>query len=162
MQQFTRRRCVNICALLIALLGRTHCLDAKQQADINQIEVVHKNRSPIRKENSRFLNIFSIIDIPSTTCQSSLKPLRELNGTCYHPNQCSKLGGVGLGKCADGYGVCCHCNISTKWIILGCVLMIFDLCSQFNCLAAERRIKRSVTSRAPCFPFPPRRNWIVL
>lgn len=70
--------------------------------------------SQVRKENSRFLNIFSIIDIPNTACQSSLRPLRELNGTCYHPNQCSKLGGLGLGKCADGFGVCCHCNLVIK------------------------------------------------
>lgn len=68
------------------------------------------NKSIARKQNSRFLNIFSVIDIPNTSCQSSHKPLRELNGTCYHPNQCSKLGGQGQGKCADGFGVCCFCE----------------------------------------------------
>lgn len=71
---------------------------------------------PVRKENSRFLNIFSIIDIPNTACQSSHKPLRELNGTCYHPNQCAKLGGLGNGKCADGFGVCCFCKFKSPVI----------------------------------------------
>ena len=69
----------------------------------------------VRKQNSRFLNIFSIIDIPNTACRSSHKPLRELNGTCYHPNQCAKLGGLGHGKCADGYGVCCFCESCRVW-----------------------------------------------
>lgn len=69
-----------------------------------------QNKSVARKQNSRFLNLFSYIDIPNTSCQSTQRPLRELNGTCYHPNQCAKLGGLGHGKCADGYGVCCFCE----------------------------------------------------
>lgn len=72
---------------------------------------VANNQSPLtRKENSRFLNIFSVIDIPNEPCQSTMKPLRELNGTCYHPNDCNALGGTGMGECANGFGVCCFCK----------------------------------------------------
>lgn len=93
--------------------------DLREESNTNDHPVIFRqNKSssssaaalPVRKENSRFLNIFSIIDIPNTACQSSHKPLRELNGTCYHPNQCAKLGGLGNGKCADGFGVCCFCK----------------------------------------------------
>lgn len=77
----------------------------------------NKSSQTVRKENSRFLNIFSIIDIPNTACQSSQKPLRELNGTCYHPKQCAKLGGLGNGKCADGFGVCCFCTNDQNYFV---------------------------------------------
>lgn len=76
------------------------------RTDVDQLA----KKAVTRKQNSRFLNLFSVIEIPNTACQSSQKPLRELNGTCYHPNQCTKLGGLGHGKCADGYGVCCFCE----------------------------------------------------
>ena len=29
------------------------------------------------------------------------------NGTCYTSAECSRIGGVEEGTCADGYGVCC-------------------------------------------------------
>ena len=29
------------------------------------------------------------------------------NGTCYTSAECSRLGGVEEGACAQGYGVCC-------------------------------------------------------
>lgn len=98
----------------------------ENDSTVNSLNTIESNRdsinprqnktlSQMRKENSRFLNLFSVIDIPNTACQSSHKPLRELNGTCYHPNQCSKMGGLGHGKCADGYGVCCFCKSLIYW-----------------------------------------------
>ena len=66
------------------------------------------------------LNVFQIIKFPNGPCNGS----SSLEGTCYTSSECSNKGGSGLGTCANGFGVCCICNlfscsslIKIKWII---------------------------------------------
>ena len=33
------------------------------------------------------------------------------NGTCYTTSECAEKSGVAAGTCAQGYGVCCVCEI---------------------------------------------------
>lgn len=118
-------KCLFVCLLaanLIALdtkaetLNRTHSGQSSSSPSANDVDsdsehfVTYRQEKTKRKENSRFLNLFSYVDIPTSACQSSQRPLRELNGTCYHPNQCAKLGGLATGQCANGLGVCCFCE----------------------------------------------------
>lgn len=58
----------------------------------------------------RFLNVFSLIKFQNYPCSTSNSLMTQLNGTCYHNVECNQLGGVAVGKCADGFGVCCICK----------------------------------------------------
>lgn len=62
----------------------------------------------------RFLNVFSLIKFQNYPCSTSNSLMTQLNGTCYHGIECNQLGGVAVGKCADGFGVCCICKYLFK------------------------------------------------
>lgn len=68
--------------------------------------------SPHLTSLGRFLNLFSLIRFENIPCASPQKPLRQLSGTCYNEVECSSLGGVAVGRCASGFGVCCVCEFS--------------------------------------------------
>lgn len=55
----------------------------------------------------RFLNLFNVIKFDNIPCVSS-----EMSGTCYHDEECRKMGGVAVDRCADGFGVCCACQLA--------------------------------------------------
>ncbi|XP_047522014.1 uncharacterized protein LOC125060930 isoform X2 [Pieris napi] len=53
--------------------------------------------------DSRFLDIFEVIEFDHVPCTSS----NGLEGLCLHEYDCQKSGGTNMGECADGYGTCC-------------------------------------------------------
>lgn len=65
-----------------------------------------KNKSGAKK---RFLNIFTILQFENARCQAQGSNA-NYEGTCYHRMECLENGGVIMGACAKGYGVCCVCK----------------------------------------------------
>lgn len=59
--------------------------------------------------NRGFLNLFDIIKFENAPCFVFQNGVRMLNGTCYHKAECNSFGGIPIGICASGYGVCCIC-----------------------------------------------------
>ncbi|XP_037079095.1 uncharacterized protein LOC119100086 [Pollicipes pollicipes] len=53
--------------------------------------------------NARFLSLLTLVRFDHFTCNASTGE----NGTCYTERECSGMGGVASGACADDYGVCC-------------------------------------------------------
>ena len=66
--------------------------------------------SPQLSALGRFLNLFHIIKFENIPCTTSRRPLRQLNGICYHDIECKQLGGIAVDQCASGFGVCCVCE----------------------------------------------------
>lgn len=71
-----------------------------------------KNAKQRHGAKKRFLNIFTILQFENSRCEAQ-GGAGSFEGTCYHRLECAKLGGVSMGACAKGYGVCCIC----KWLI---------------------------------------------
>lgn len=66
--------------------------------------------SPQLSALGRFLNLFQIIKFENIPCTTARRPLRQLNGVCYHKVECKQLGGIAVDQCASGFGVCCICK----------------------------------------------------
>ncbi|KAF6202643.1 hypothetical protein GE061_003042 [Apolygus lucorum] len=54
---------------------------------------------PYVLKNSKFLNLFTIVQFPNDDCSDG--------GTCYTEAECADLGGSAGLPCARGYGICC-------------------------------------------------------
>jgi hypothetical protein len=54
------------------------------------------------------ISIFNVVKFPNDACQGS----GNQNGTCYTAEECSNIGGVNAGTCAEGYGVCCTISLT--------------------------------------------------
>lgn len=54
------------------------------------------------------LNLFTIVNFTNTICYT---PDGKI-GTCYHPLECSEVGGQPEGECAQAFGVCCYGKLS--------------------------------------------------
>lgn len=65
---------------------------------------------PQDSSGQRFLSLFNVIKFANEPCSTDAEPLQSLNGTCYNQQECDELGGVALGECANGFGVCCVCE----------------------------------------------------
>lgn len=90
----------------------------------------------------RFLSLFNVIKFANVACSSGRPPLTSLNGTCYNQQECDELGGVAVGECANGFGVCCVCECGHLPLDLACLwinIMKISLClpgAQFSTAAA--------------------------
>lgn len=60
------------------------------------------------------LNLFTIVNFTNTQCYT---PEGRI-GTCYHPLECSEIGGQPLGSCAQGFGVCCYGEFNNIFVSL--------------------------------------------
>jgi len=60
-----------------------------------------------RDEREGRFSIFQIIKFENAPCKGSKR-----NGTCFTAAECKSAGGTEDGKCADGFGVCCHTILS--------------------------------------------------
>jgi len=56
-------------------------------------------------KNGRLFSLFSLVKFPKDVCRSASRTYS--NGTCYTSDKCSSKGGLALGDCAAGFGVCC-------------------------------------------------------
>lgn len=54
--------------------------------------------------------MFVVFGIGIVRFENSLCVSEGLWGTCYRRSQCTSIGGIGSGSCANGIGVCCICK----------------------------------------------------
>ncbi|XP_063381408.1 uncharacterized protein LOC134667918 [Cydia fagiglandana] len=60
------------------------------------------------EKTKKFLEVFEVVEFDHVACTSS----SGLEGTCLHEYDCVNAGGLPMGSCADGYGVCCVIQFS--------------------------------------------------
>lgn len=65
-----------------------------------------------KKLANKFLSLFTVIQFPNARC-SAISAANEYEGFCYHSSQCSYFNGTAIGNCANGFGVCCVCKLSS-------------------------------------------------
>ncbi|XP_026469592.1 uncharacterized protein LOC113373514 [Ctenocephalides felis] len=75
--------------------------------NLQNLDSVSKKNVLRRKGNTRFLDLFSIIKFENKPCSLEYDLLETTDGTCYHKTECDRLGGLAVGSCAKGFGVCC-------------------------------------------------------
>lgn len=75
----------------------------------NTIKTAPKEDKSKSGAKKRFLNIFTILQFENARCQAQGNNV-NYEGTCYHRMECIENGGVVMGACAKGYGVCCVCK----------------------------------------------------
>ncbi|KAF0304047.1 hypothetical protein FJT64_002829 [Amphibalanus amphitrite] len=68
---------------------------------IEPYEELKENRTVTRQ--GKFLSLLKLVRFTNFVCNAT----SGSNGTCYTSAECSRLGGVEEGTCAQGYGVCC-------------------------------------------------------
>lgn len=78
--------------------------------NLQNLDSVSKKNVLRRKGNTRFLDLFSIIKFENKPCSLEYDLLETTDGTCYHKTECDRLGGLAVGSCAKGFGVCCICK----------------------------------------------------
>ncbi|KAL1517877.1 hypothetical protein ABEB36_001583 [Hypothenemus hampei] len=61
----------------------------------------------------RFLSLFTYVQFNNQACAG---PSGE-TGTCVAPADCKRKGGISIGSCASGYGVCCTITVKCGGII---------------------------------------------
>ena len=59
-----------------------------------------------------FFSLFNVVSFENNLCQGSLKKQPSEIGTCFTSEECTSKGGVSIGNCASGFGVCCQFKIS--------------------------------------------------
>ncbi|XP_048510409.1 uncharacterized protein LOC105693592 [Athalia rosae] len=62
-----------------------------------------KNNQASSSRDSRFLSLFTIVQFDNNICSG----VTGENGTCVAAAECGSRGGISVGPCANGYGVCC-------------------------------------------------------
>ncbi|XP_037082262.1 uncharacterized protein LOC119102918 [Pollicipes pollicipes] len=81
--------------------GRFPSPDADRPGAAELSEELREDRTVTRQ--GKFLSLLTLVRFTNFVCNGT----SGSNGTCYTAAQCSSLGGVDEGSCAEGYGVCC-------------------------------------------------------
>nr|XP_053637601.1 uncharacterized protein LOC128692440 [Cherax quadricarinatus] len=61
----------------------------------------------IHQRTEKILPILTVVRFPNVPCT-----VGSTDGTCYTGTECRQLGGVQMGLCANGFGVCCYKEIT--------------------------------------------------
>nr|CAI5828212.1 unnamed protein product [Callosobruchus analis] len=70
--------------------------------DSTLLSLKNKTLTKIKK----IFSLFTIVKFNNTQCNVTYNGYSYL-GVCYTANECQRLGGISVGSCAAGYGVCC-------------------------------------------------------
>ena len=62
--------------------------------------------------------VFCVVRFKNEACTGT----GTKNGTCYTSEECDVKGGTKEGSCADGFGVCCTCEILKLFFLRAFIL----------------------------------------